>query len=331
LSINWSEASIHKILITGGAGFIGSHLVERTCAAFPESQVIVLDKMTYAADVNYLLPLLASGRIELVVGDVCDFELCRSVIMGCDLVIHAAAESHVDRSFHSSIMFTQTNALGTHTVLEACRAAEVPRIIHVSTDEVYGEVLGGHCDETRRMNPTNPYSASKAAAEMIVYGYRHSFKLPILVIRANNVFGIRQFPEKIIPRAIMSLIAGEKIPLHGDGRNVRHYLSVFDLADALVLLANKGVINEIYNVGSPDEFSNRDVAKMICDQFGQPIESSVEFVADRPFNDRRYAISWAKITELGWKPQHRLPDQLPSIVDWYKKNATRIFGKMACN
>ena len=212
------------------------------CEAFPDSQVVVLDKMTYAADINYLLPLIASGRIELSVGDVCDFELCKQVISGCDLVVHAAAESIVDRSFHSSIMFTQTNALGTHTILEACRVAKVPRIIHVSTDEVYGEVLASHCDETGVLNPTNPYSASKAAAEMIVNGYRHSFKLPMIIIRANNVFGIRQFPEKLIPCSIMSLIAGKKIPLHGDGRNVRHYLSASDLADALVLLTKRGII-----------------------------------------------------------------------------------------
>jgi len=298
------------------------------CDAFPDSKVVVLDKMTYAADVNYLLPLIASGRIELVVGDVCDFDLCQRVISDCDLVVHAAAESHVDRSFHSSIMFTQTNALGTHTILEACRIVGVPRIIHVSTDEVYGEVLGERCDETGILNPTNPYSASKAAAEMIVNGYRHSFKLPIIIIRANNVFGIRQFPEKLIPHSIMSLIAGRKISLHGDGRNVRHYLAASDLADALVLLAKKGVINEVYNVGSPDEFANHDVARMICDEFKLTFEDNVEFVSDRPFNDRRYAISWAKLTGLGWKPRFHLPDQIGEIVAWYKRNSNHILTKM---
>ncbi len=299
------------------------------CEAFPKSQVVVLDKMTYAADINYLLPLIGSGRIELVVGDVCDFELCQRVTKDCDLVVHAAAESHVDRSFHSSIMFTHSNALGTHTILEACREAKVPRIIHVSTDEVYGEVLSDHCDETGVLNPTNPYSASKAAAEMIVNGYRHSFKLPVIIIRANNVFGIRQFPEKLIPRAIMSLIAGKKIPLHGDGRNVRHYLAATDLADALALLAKDGVINEIYNIGSPDEFSNRDVAKMICDEFKCSFDSNVEFVSDRPFNDRRYAISWDKLTALGWKPRYSLPKKITEIVAWYKRNSNLILRKMS--
>ena len=298
------------------------------CEAYPTSDVVVLDKMTYAADFNYLLPHISSGRVELVVGDVCDFKLCSTVVSGCDLVIHAAAESHVDRSFHSSILFTQTNALGTHTILEACRVAGVPRIIHVSTDEVYGEVLRDQCDETGILNPTNPYSASKAAAEMIVNGYRHSFNLPVLIIRANNVFGARQFPEKLIPRTIMSLIAGKKIPLHGDGQNVRHYLSATDLADALVILAKRGAIGEVYNIGSPDEFANRDVVKMICDEFGLPFASNVEFVCDRPFNDRRYAISWDKLTALGWKPSRRLQDQLPLIVAWYRNNANHILRKM---
>lgn len=320
---------MRKILITGGAGFIGSHFVEGLAAAFPEHRVVVLDKMTYAADINNIAPIIGASRAQLVVGDVCDFDLCRKLADGCDLVVHAAAESHVDRSFNSSILFTSTNALGTHTVMEACRETQVPRIIHVSTDEVYGEVPLGDCDEAGMLNPTNPYSASKAAAEMIVNGYRHSFKLPVIVVRANNVYGIRQFPEKLIPRCIMSLIDGQKIPLHGDGNNVRHYLSAPDFAAALVLLANKGVINETYNIGSTDEYANHEVARMICEQFNVSFENSVEFVRDRPFNDSRYSISWDKITALGWKPSHRLPNDIPIVVDWYRKNADVIRERLA--
>jgi UDP-glucose 4,6-dehydratase len=319
---------MRKILITGGAGFIGSHITEDICRSYPDARVVVLDRMTYAADISYIMPLIQSQRVQLAVGDICDYDFCARQIESCDLVIHAAAESHVDRSFHSSLLFSQTNVVGTHTIMEACRVAGVPRIIHVSTDEVYGEVLSGATDEQGVMNPTNPYSASKAAAEMVVNGYRHSFKLPVIVIRANNVCGIRQFPEKLIPRCIMSLIIGEKIPLHGDGSNVRHYLCANDFASALTLLVEKGIINETYNIGSPDEFSNRTVAQMICEAFGANFSKSVEFVADRPFNDRRYAISWEKISNLGWAPQRSLPTEVPAIVAWYKANAANLLERM---
>jgi dTDP-glucose 4,6-dehydratase len=319
---------MRKILITGGAGFIGSHFVEALAENYPDHRIIVLDKMTYAADISYIAPLLEKHRVQLVMGDICDFDLCRRLMQDCELVVHAAAESHVDRSFHSSILFTNTNALGTHTVMEACREVGVPRIIHVSTDEVYGEVLSGEVDESGTMNPTNPYSASKAAAEMIVNGYRHSFKLPIVVVRANNVYGIRQFPEKLIPRCIMSLIDGNRIPLHGDGSNIRHYLAAPDFASALVLLARKGLINETYNIGSREEYPNREVVRMLCDQFNVSFEESVKFVTDRPFNDRRYSISWDKISELGWSPKHSLRKDIPMIVDWYRKNADAVRDKL---
>ena len=318
-----------RVIVTGGAGFIGSHLVDQLCESLPDAKIVVLDKMTYAADIGYILPLIQSQRIELAVGDVCDFDFCRELFNGCDLVIHAAAESHVDRSFHNSRLFTQTNAVGTHTVLEACRTAKVPRIVHVSTDEVYGEVLTGAVDETGQLNPTNPYSASKAAAEMIVNGYRHSFKLPILVVRGNNVFGTRQFPEKLIPRCIMALITGNPIRLHGDGRNTRHYLAARDFAAAIALVAAKGHENAIYNIGSPDEFANREVASMLCEVFGVSPDKHIGFVADRPFNDRRYSISWDKIRALGWKPRRSLSAELPAIVEWYKTNADNMLARIA--
>jgi len=315
---------MNRIVITGGAGFIGSHISEEICRSFPAAAVVVLDKMTYAADISYILPLIQSRRIELAVGDICDYQFCLDTLTGCDLVIHAAAESHVDRSFHSSVQFTRTNALGTHTLLEACRVARVSRIIHVSTDEVYGEVLSGECDENAPLNPTNPYSASKAAAEMIVSGYRHSFKLPIVVIRANNVCGIRQFPEKLIPRSILALLSNQKIRLHGDGNQVRHYLCATDFASALTILADKGIVNETYNIGSLEELTNRDVARLICAELGRDFDTHVEYVADRPFNDRRYAITWNKISNLGWKPAKSLVGEMPSIVNWYRENAQNL-------
>jgi UDP-glucose 4,6-dehydratase len=212
--------------------------------------------------------------------------------------------------------------------MEACRDAGVPRIVHVSTDEVYGEVLSGEINESGELNPTNPYSASKAAAEMIVNGYRHSFKLPVIVVRANNIYGIRQFPEKLIPRCIMSLIDGKKVPLHGDGSNVRHYLAAPDFAAALVLLARRGQINEIYNIGSREEYQNREVVRMLCEEFNTTFEESVQLVCDRPFNDRRYSISWDKISNLGWAPMQSLKRDIPMVVDWYRKNADAVREKL---
>lgn len=319
---------MRKILLTGGAGFIGSHVAEHLCNAFPSCDIVVLDKMTYAADFLNLSGLLTQNRIRLVVGDICDYDLTRRLFENCDLVVHTAAESHVDRSFHSSIMFTQANTLGTHTVMEACRAVGVPKIIHVSTDEVYGEVLSGDCDESQIMNPTNPYSASKAAAEMIVNGYRHSFKLPVITVRANNIFGTRQFPEKLIPRTIMSFLTNKKMPLHGNGENVRHYLAVQDFSEALSLLINRGELLATYNIGSPDEYNNKIVVRMICEEMGINFDSNVEMVPDRPFNDRRYAISWDSITNLGWAPKRHLKDELPAIVRWYKENKTHILSRL---
>jgi dTDP-glucose 4,6-dehydratase len=314
---------MRKILITGGAGFIGSHIVEQFAGSMPDCKIVVLDKMTYAADFRNLHELLMTNRVELVVGDICDYELSERLVDGCDLVVHAAAESHVDNSFHSSLLFTNTNVLGTHTILEACRSKNVPRIVHISTDEVYGEVLEGAVDETAHLNPTNPYSASKAAAEMIVRGYIHSFKIPVIMVRANNVFGTRQYPEKLIPRCCLSLIRGEKIPLHGNGENVRHYLAARDLAAAIELVARQGQIHETYNVGSPDEFTNIEVATAICGAFGVPFEDNVEFVKDRPFNDRRYAVLWEKITALGWRPTHFFKDEIDKIAGWYRLNHHR--------
>jgi dTDP-glucose 4,6-dehydratase len=315
---------MNKIVITGGAGFIGSHIVERFTRDWPQARIIILDKMTYAADFRNVSYLLQDHSVELVVGDICDFELCTRLLRDCDLLIHAAAESHVDKSFRSALSFTQTNVVGTHTILEAARAANVRRIVHISTDEVYGEILSGAATEETDLNPTNPYSASKAAAEMIIRGYTYSFDMPIVMVRANNVFGARQFPEKLIPRCCMSLIGGKKIPLHGDGRNSRHYLSAYDLAAAVELIARVGVKHEVYNVGSEDEFQNREIAQMICDLFDVPFAENVEFISDRPFNDRRYAVDWKKITALGWKPQYFLRTELPHLVNWYRLNFKRF-------
>ncbi|HTK84199.1 MAG TPA: dTDP-glucose 4,6-dehydratase [Patescibacteria group bacterium] len=312
-----------KIVITGGAGFIGSHIVERFVALYPAAEIVVLDKMTYAADVRNILPLMTEGRIQLIVGDIVDPGTCERAVKGADLVIHAAAESHVDNSFGNSYEFTKTNVAGTHCLIEAARRAKVERFIHVSTDEVYGEVLKGKADEDTVLRPTNPYSASKAAAEMIINGYRQSFKFPVIVVRANNIFGIRQYPEKIIPKFLLTLMMGRQLTIHGSGKNIRHYLSAWDLADALDLLIKKGEVGGCYNIGTAEEYTNLEMARMICDVFGLNSDEHITYVQDRPFNDARYALDWGRIEALGWKAQRKLKTELPAIANWYAANLDR--------
>lgn len=314
-----------KIVITGGAGFIGSHIVDRFVELYPDTQIVVLDKMTYAADIQNIMHHIniKDSKLRLIVGDVREMHICRQAVKDADLVIHAAAESHVDNSFSNSLEFSKTNVEGTHCLMEACLQADVPKIIHISTDEVYGEVIEGTVTEDARLKPTNPYSASKAAADMIINGYRQSFNLPVITVRSNNIFGIRQYPEKIIPRFILSLITGEKMPLHGTGKNRRHFLSAHDLTKALVLLVDKGEIGECYNIGTTEEYENIRIAQMICEVFGLDPEKYISFTEDRPFNDERYAINWDRISALGWAPESRLTDELAAIAGWYVDNFNR--------
>ncbi len=314
---------MRKIVVTGGAGFIGSHVVERIAAEFPRSPLAILDKMTYAADLDNIAHVLQRGRRKLYVGDLCDLEFCTDVTQDADLVLHLAAESHVDKSFGNSLRFTRSNTLGTHTLLEACRINQVGKFIHVSTDEVYGEIHKGVHVESDPLDPTNPYSASKAAADMIVKGYIRSFNMPIVTVRANNIYGIRQYPEKLIPRFILLGLSGQKLPLHGDGRNRRRFLAAEDFADALVLLVRKGTIGEIYNIGSDAEYANIEIAEMIASRLGLPTAGLFCFVEDRPFNDSRYAIDSRKIHALGWKPTRSLERHLEQVIDWYRKNRSR--------
>jgi len=314
---------MNRIVLTGAAGFAGSHVLERFVAEFPDAEFIVLDKMTYAAHYDNIADVLHAHQAYLAVGDVCDLEFCLHWLEGADLVVHLAAESHVDRSFGNSRQFTVSNTLGTHTLLEACRVQDVGRIIHVSTDEVYGQAIDGAFDEDSILNPSNPYSASKAGADMIVNSYIKSFDLPVQIVRANNLYGTRQFPEKIIPRFILNSLRGARLPLHGDGLHLRNFLSVKDFADALVTTLLKGQPQEIYNVCGTGEFSSIEIAEMICQAFGKTTQEVIEYVTDRPFNDKRYAVSAEKIQRLGWYPQRRLTDELTPMIDWYRANIDR--------
>lgn len=314
---------MNRIVVTGGAGFIGSHIVDHFCEAFPSATIVVLDKMTYAADIRNILHHIESGRVELVVGDICHLDSCLRAVEGADLIIHAAAESHVCNSFDNSFEFTRTNVLGTHCLMEAAKRCKTPKIIHISTDEVYGEVNEGSAHENSPLHPTSPYSASKAGAEMIISGYLKSFHLPVVIVRANNIFGTRQFPEKIIPKFTLSLLTGAALTLHGSGQNRRHYLCARDFARALEILAQKGEIGEIYNIGTVEEYTNIEMADMLCSLFGLDPRSVITFVQDRPFNDFRYAVDWSKISALGWKPRRSLREGLSEVVRWYAENQFR--------
>ena len=236
-----------KIIITGGAGFIGSHICEEIFKKFPKSNITIIDKLTYAGNKKYLKNIIKSKRIKFFKGDIGKPSTYTQLLKNTDLAINVAAESHVDNSFEAPLSFSLTNTVGAHAFLLKCIELKVKKIIHISSDEVYGEKLTGSCDENQKIQPTNPYSASKAAAEIFINSYIYSYKKEIITVRGNNVYGIRQYPEKLIPRCIINLLRNKKIPIHGNGKNERYYLSAIDFAKAVVLLIKKKN-NGVYNV-----------------------------------------------------------------------------------
>ncbi len=254
---------IRKIFITGGAGFIGSHICEEIYKKFPKSKIIIFDKLTYAGKKKYIENIIKSPRVKFVRGDIIKHQTYSSLLKNIDLAINVAAESHVDNSFISPLSFSLTNTVGAHAFLLKCIENKAKKIIHISSDEIYGEKLSGKCNEQQKIEPTNPYSASKAAAEIFINSYKYSYKKEIITVRGNNIYGIRQYPEKLIPRCIISLLKNRKIPIHGDGKNERFYLSVQDFARAIILLIKKKN-SGIYNIGSNESYTNIELAKSIC-------------------------------------------------------------------
>jgi len=314
---------MNNILITGAAGFVGSHVFDKLADRYPESNITVVDKMTYASSYkNIGMCFENDRRYTLIVGDLADYEFTMSVVEGMDLVINMAAESHVSRSFDNSLLFTRSNVLGTHTLIEACKIHRVKRIVHVSTDEVYGEKAHGTFSEDDALCPTNPYSATKAAGDMIINSYIKSFGIPVVTVRANNIYGTRQYPEKIIPRFVLRALNGLPLTIHGDGSNLRHYLSAIDFAEAICILITKGELGQTYNIASDQEFSNREMAELIRSCVGDD-KVKIVYVKDRPFNDSRYAVDDSKIRALGWSCSRNIKEDIPKMVDWYKNNFGR--------
>ena len=258
-----------NVLITGGAGFMGSDFVKFMVNKYPKYNFTNYDKLTYAADLKNLKGIENKKNYKFVERDVCDFKPLVKLLKDIDCIIHLAAESHVDNSIGNSLIFTMSNTYGTHVLLEAARLNNIKKFLHVSTDEVYGDIEEGSFKEDSTLNPNNPYSASKAGAEMIVRSYYKTYKMPIITIRGNNVFGPYQYPEKIIPAFITRLLEDKKIPLHGDGSNIRTYIYVEDFSNALDIIFNKGKIGEIYNIGTSDEKSNLDVTKLLLNKLGK--------------------------------------------------------------
>ncbi len=310
-----------KILVTGGAGFIGSCFVRHMLAAYGDYKIINLDALTYAGNIENLDDVKDNKNYTFVHGNICDKRLVRDITAEVDCIVNFAAESHVDRSITGPEIFIETNVQGTLNLLQAAKEAGVSRYLQVSTDEVYGS-LGktGYFYETTPLAPNSPYSASKASADLLVRAYYETYKLPVLTTRCSNNYGPYQYPEKLIPFFISKLLRGEKVPVYGDGLNVRDWLYVYDHCRAIDTVLHKGKEGEVYNIGGHNEKTNLEITKLILAAMGKG-EESIEYVKDRLGHDRRYAISNDKITsQLGWAPSITFEEGIKLTIDWYLNN-----------
>ena len=310
-----------RLLVTGGAGFIGSCFVRHILNKYPDYKVINLDALTYAGNIENLDDVKNNSNYKFVHGNICDKNLVAELMSEVDCVINFAAESHVDRSITGPEIFIETNVQGTLNLLQNAKNANIQRFLQVSTDEVYG-TLGktGYFYETTPIAPNSPYSASKASADLLVRAYYETYKMPVLNTRCSNNYGPYQYPEKLIPFFISKLLRGEKVPVYGDGMNVRDWLYVYDHCSAIDTVLHNGKVGEVYNIGGHNEKTNMEITKIILSEMGKD-ESSIEFVQDRLGHDRRYAISNDKITsELGWEPSVTFEQGIKMTIDWYLNN-----------
>jgi dTDP-glucose 4,6-dehydratase len=310
-----------KYFVTGGAGFIGSNYVRGLLDGrwgLNVESVTVFDVFTYAGNMQNLEPVVTDSRLTIVRGDICSPENVRAALPGHDVVVHFAAESHVDRSIESSSIFMSTNVLGTHVLLEAAQALATPIFVHVSTDEVYGSIDSGSWDENEPLLPNSPYAASKAGSDLVARAYHRTHGMDVRITRCSNNFGTYQYPEKVIPLFITNLIEGKNVPLYGDGLNVRDWLHVDDHCRGIDLVVNGGRAGEVYNIGGGTELSNRELTTLLLAECGVGDEM-IQPVEDRLGHDRRYSVDWSKInTELGYTPNFSLASSLADIVDWYR-------------
>ena len=310
-----------KLLVTGGAGFIGSNFVRHVLREHPDDRVVNLDKLTYAGNPANLADIARDPRYAFVQGDVCDATLVRDVLPGVDAVVNFAAESHVDRSLVEPDAFLKTDVFGVFTLLEAVRELKIPRFLHISTDEVYGSVAEGSSSEQHPLRPSNPYSASKAAGDLLALSYWRTHGVPVVITRSSNNFGPYQYPEKVVPLFITNAIDDQPLPLYGDGRNVRDWLYVLDNCAAIDLVLRQGRDGEVYNIGGGHEVENVVLTREILRYTGKP-ETLIRRVTDRPGHDRRYSVDSTKIAGLGWAPRHPFAAALETTVRWYREHET---------
>jgi dTDP-glucose 4,6-dehydratase len=309
-----------RIFVTGGAGFIGSNFIRYALGVSDDVRITNYDALTYAGNLASLADVADDDRYAFVQGDICDADKVLETMRGHDAVVNFAAESHVDRSIDGPAEFLRTNVTGAGVVFEAARQLEVDRVLHISTDEVYGSIAEPDSFvEGDGLFPNSPYSASKAGADLLARSYGVTYDYPILVTRTANNFGPYHYPEKVIPLFVTNLIDGLTVPLYGDGRNIRDWTYVIDNAAAQWLVLTEGTPGEVYNVGAGNELTNKELTYAILDRMGRG-EEMIEFVADRPGHDLRYSVDTTRIRELGWKPDHSFEEALDATIDWYRAN-----------
>ena len=308
-----------KLVVTGGAGFIGSNFIRHVLREHADDGVVNLDKLTYAGNPANLADVQRDPRYTFVHGDICDAALVRDVLRGVDAVVNFAAESHVDRSLVEPDGFLRTDVFGVFTLMEAVRECRVPRLLHISTDEVYGSVAHGSSTEQDPLRPSNPYSASKAAGDLLALSYWRTHGVPVVITRSSNNFGPYQYPEKVVPLFITNALDDQPLPLYGDGRNVRDWLYVLDNCAAIDLVLRRGRDGEVYNIGGGHEVENVVLTREILHLTGKP-QTLIRPVTDRPGHDRRYSVDSTKVGQLGWAPRHPFAAALETTVRWYREH-----------
>ena len=306
-----------RLVVTGGAGFIGSNFVRYMLRRYDDLEVVNLDKLTYAGNLENLRDVDDDPRYTFVKGDICDAVVVGEALRGADAVVNFAAETHVDRSISGPQDFIRTDVLGTHTLLEAVRELGVTRYLQISTDEVYGSTESGSFTEESELDPSSPYSASKAGGDLLVLAYHRTFGSPVLITRSSNNYGPYQYPEKVVPLFVTNAIDGDALPVYGDGLNVRDWLYVEDNCAAIDVVLRKGAVGEAYNIGGGNEVKNLTLTRQILKLLGKSPEL-IRFVSDRPGHDRRYSIDCAKVRALGWRPTTPFQKGLERTVAWYR-------------